>query len=84
MTTKKSAYRPIVKWDVYYHRWNVSSETYDNHQYAVKVMIVEQCLKCNCAYGRSLLRSKNKSCKHIKAVEDWLEQQPVNERVDYR
>ena len=80
---KKAQYRPIIKWDSYYKRWNVSSETYATHTYAVKVELVDQSLRCNCPHGRSNLRSKKEPCKHIKAVENWLEKLPAAEREEY-
>lgn len=80
---KKEQYKPIIKWDEYYHRWNVSSQTHAAHTYAVVVDKIDLVLKCNCPYGRSGLRTKKESCKHVKAVEQWLEEQPAEKRGEY-
>lgn len=51
-----------------------------SHTYAVKVRIVEEDLACNCPHGRSHKRNNENPCKHVRAVEVWLEKQTPETR----
>lgn len=79
----KKTYRPKITWDAYYHRWNVTSETYDTHQYAVHVQHIDSSLVCNCPWGRGRARAAGKKCKHVVAVEAWLEALTPEQKKEY-
>jgi hypothetical protein len=80
---KKEQYRAKITWDDYYKRWNVSSQTYAAHTYAVTVQRIDDSLVCNCPWGRGQARKTGNPCKHVTAVEKWLEALPEKERMWY-
>ena len=78
----KEQYKPIIRWNAEYLRFEVSSERYAGHFYSIGYNMCYGNWECSCAWGRGRAKCTKKDCKHVIAVKEWLKDEANKAQVN--